>query len=255
MKKLKLLSWNINGLRAIYKKGFSNWVRKEDADILCVQEIKVQEQILAFNMKYIINYDLYFSSADKKGYSGVLIYSKEKPNSIKNGLGIEKFDREGRILIAKYPKFTLFNIYFPNGGASEGRLKYKMDFYNIFLSYLNKLKDKNIIICGDVNTAHKEIDLTRPKENSKKTGFLPKERAWIDKLLNLGYIDTFRVFNKEPNQYSWWDYKTKARERNVGWRLDYFFINKKLKKNLKSAFILNKVVGSDHCPVGIEILI
>jgi len=208
-------------------------------------------------LKNTPNYYISFNSAERKGYSGVATYSKQKPISIKNGFGIERFDKEGRINIHEYPDFTLFNIYYPNGKKNEERLNYKLDFYDTFLSYADNLKEegKNIIVCGDFNTAHKEIDLARPKENEKRSGFLPVERAWIDTFIDHGYIDTFRIFNKNPENYSWWDYKTRARERNVGWRIDYFFINKEFKPKIKNAFILSDIMGSDHCPIGIEITI
>ena len=175
--------------------------------------------------------------------------------SINTEFGIDRFDSEGRALILEYPEFILFNIYFPNGKMSEERLQYKVDFYDMFLDYAKNLlnQSKRIIVCGDVNTAHKEIDIARPKENGKMSGFLPKERAWIDKFIETGFLDTFRYFNKDPANYSWWDYKSKARDRNVGWRIDYFFISSNLINNLSSAFILKEVIGSDHCPVGIEI--
>ncbi len=255
MKKIRILSWNVNGLRAVHKKGFLDWFNNEKPDILCLQETKAQEEQLPEEVRNIEGYHSYFSSAVKKGYSGVAIYTKEEPKSVKKGFGIEKFDSEGRILIAEYPDFILFNIYYPNGKAREERLRYKMDFYDEFLKFVNKLKKKgkNIIICGDVNTAHKEIDLARPKENEKVSGFLPEEREWIDKFLSHGYLDTFRMFNQEPDNYTWWDQITRARERNVGWRIDYFYISESLKKKVKDAFILSDVMGSDHCPIGIEI--
>ncbi|MDP3622450.1 MAG: exodeoxyribonuclease III, partial [Methanobacteriaceae archaeon] len=200
-------------------------------------------------------YKSYFNSAERKGYSGVGIYSFLKPTKIDNGFGIKKFDMEGRVQIADYDDFVLFNIYFPNGKMSDERLKYKLDFYDAFLDQVNNLRDegRNVVICGDVNTAHKEIDLAHPKENSKISGFLPVERAWIDKFLENGYVDTFRMFNQEPEQYTWWSYRTKARDRNVGWRLDYFFVNEEFKNNIKASYILSDVMGSDHCPIGIEI--
>ena len=171
------------------------------------------------------------------------------------GFGIDRFDSEGRALILEYSEFILFNIYFPNGKMSGERLQYKMDFYDMFLDYAKNLlnQGKRIIVCGDVNTAHKEIDIARPKENEKISGFLSEERSWIDKFIETGFIDTFRHFNKDSANYSWWDYKSKARDRNVGWRIDYFFISSNLLYNLSSAFILKEVMGSDHCPVGIEI--
>jgi exodeoxyribonuclease III len=251
----KILSWNVNGIRAVYKKELFLPLFQKNPDILCIQETKADESQLVKELKEIKGYNSYFSSAEKKGYSGVAIYAKEKPEKIETGFGIKEFDNEGRILIAYYNNFVLFNIYFPNGKASKERLKYKMDFYDAFLDFADKLKTKakNIIVCGDVNTAHTEIDLARPKENENQSGFLPEERAWMDKLISHGYTDTFRMFTKEGGHYSWWDYKTAARERNTGWRIDYFFISNSINDKIKSAFILKDVMGSDHCPVGIEI--
>ena len=253
---MKIYSWNVNGIRAAHRKGFLNWFEKTQPDILCLQETKAQEQQLGFELTAIPNYESYFANAQKKGYSGVVTYTKEVPAEINIGLNEEKFDREGRTIITKYSNFTLFNIYFPNGKASPTRLKYKMEFYNFLLEKLKELQktEKNIIICGDVNTAHQEIDLARPKDNQKISGFLPIERAWIDKLLADGFIDTFREINgKKKDAYSWWSMRTRARERNVGWRIDYFFISKNLKKNLKDAQIHSEVMGSDHCPISIEL--
>jgi exodeoxyribonuclease-3 len=255
MSGIRILSWNVNGLRAAYRKGFLDWFLREKPDILCIQETKAQEEQLPDEIKNVGGYYTYFSSADRKGYSGVGLFTKEKPENIKRGFGIEKFDNEGRIFIADYKRFSLFNIYFPNGKASKERLKYKLDFYDSFLDYVTRLKNKGgkLIICGDVNTAHTEIDLARPKENKKVSGFLPEERLWMDKFMACGFIDTFRLFNKEGKHYTWWDLKSRARERNVGWRIDYFFVSDNLKGNVKSAFILSEVMGSDHCPIGIEI--
>ena len=252
---MRILSWNVNGIRAAYKKGILDWLKEEDPDILCIQETKAHPDQLSDDLKKPGGYESYFSSAEKKGYSGVVIYTKHKPKKVEHGFGIKKFDSEGRILVAEYPKFVLMSIYYPNGKASAERLKYKMEFYDAFLKFTNKLKKqgKNIIVCGDVNTAHKEIDIARPKENEKISGFLPEERAWIDKFLSNGYLDTFRMFNNEPDNYTWWDQITRARDRNVGWRIDYFYVNEEFKKNVKDAFILADVMGSDHCPIGIEI--
>jgi len=252
---MRIISWNVNGIRAADKKGLFDWFKKESPDILCLQEIKAQPEQLPPYLKNIPGYHVFWNPAERKGYSGVATFTKEKTQDIKKGFGIEKFDSEGRILITEFPFFTLFNIYFPNGKKNQERLDYKLDFYDTFLGYADNLKEKgkNIVVCGDFNTAHKEIDLSRPKENEKISGFLPVERAWIDTFIDHGYIDTFRQFNKKPNQYSWWDYKTKARERNIGWRIDYFFVNKEFISNVKKAFILQNVMGSDHCPIGIEI--
>jgi len=252
---MKLISWNVNGIRAADKKGLFDWFKKEQPDILCLQEIKALPAQIPAHLKNTPGYHIYFNSAERKGYSGVATYSKLKPENVEKGFGIEKFDNEGRILITKYAKFTLFNIYYPNGKKNQERLDYKLDFYDTFLAIADNLKVKgeNIIVCGDFNTAHKEIDLAHPKENENISGFLPIERAWIDTFIDHGYADTFRRFNKEPNQYSWWSMRTAARERNVGWRLDYFFVNKEFLNKVKNAFILQDVMGSDHCPVGIEI--
>ncbi len=252
---MKVLSWNVNGLRAILKKGFVEWVLTENPDILCLQETKVDEEQIPDEARNINGYYSYFNSAEKKGYSGVAIYSKIKPNKVQKGFGIEDFDKEGRVLIAEYNDFVLYTIYYPNGASSKERLVYKMKFYDIFLNHCEKYKaeNKKIAICGDINTAHKEIDLSRPKENSNTSGFLPIEREWMDKLVSYGYTDTFRYFDKSPEKYTWWDYKTRARERNIGWRIDYFFVSNNMLENIKNAYILNDVMGSDHCPVGIDI--
>ena len=252
---VKIYSWNVNGIRAVHKKGFVEWLEKDHPDILCIQETKAQPDQLPEKLISLGNYKSYFNSAHRKGYSGVGIYTLKEPMKIDNGMGIEKFDIEGRVQIADYEDFVLFNIYFPNGKMSEERLKYKLDFYDAFLDYSNHLRDegRNIVVCGDVNTAHKEIDLARPKENRNISGFLPVERGWMDKFLENGYVDTFRMFNNDPDQYTWWSYRTRARTRNVGWRLDYFFVNEEFKNNIKASYILSDVMGSDHCPIGIEI--
>ena len=255
METLRILSWNVNGIRAIYKKGFLQWLMTDKPDILCIQETKASEEQLPDDLRNILGYHTFYASAEKKGYSGVALLSEEEPRHIEPGWGVDSFDREGRALVADYGDFLLMNIYFPNGKASPERLKYKMDFYESFLEYADGLKNqgKKLIICGDVNTAHKEIDLARPKENETVSGFLPEERAWIDKLLSHGYIDTFRMFEEGGGHYSWWDYKTRARERNVGWRIDYFLVSENLEHRIQSAFILSDVMGSDHCPIGIEL--
>lgn len=257
MKTLRIICWNVNGVRAIYRKGFRDWFLKEQPDILCLQETKALKKQFPPDIRSMENYHVYFNNALKKGYSGVALYTKNKPYKIEKGLGVQEFDQEGRTLIADYGNFVLMNIYFPNGKMSPERLQFKMDFYDTFLEYADYLKDqgKNLIICGDLNTAHKEIDLAHPKANSKISGFLPEERAWIDKFLSHGYVDTFREFNKEPEQYSWWSYRTRARERNVGWRLDYFFVNKEFAKQVESSYILYDVMGSDHAPVGLDLVL
>jgi exodeoxyribonuclease-3 len=255
MKKFRILSWNVNGIRAAQKKGFISWLLKENPDILCIQETKAHINQLDEELVKPNGYKTFWSSAERKGYSGVATYTKTDPVDTKNGFGIKKFDNEGRTLIHEYKDFILFNIYFPNGQMNEERLKFKLEFYEEFLKYTNKLKDKGkkIIVCGDINTAHKEIDLARPKENEKTSGFLPIERKWMDKFVSEGYIDTFRHFTKDGGHYTYWDPITRARERNVGWRIDYFFITPNLLPDLKSGFIMPEVMGSDHCPIGIEL--
>ena len=252
---IQIISWNINGIRAIEKKGFVEWVKKATPDVLCLQEIKAIEEQIPEKIQNIEGYHKFYLPAERKGYSGVAVFSREEPKNIGTKLNIEKFDREGRMLMLEYENWILFNVYFPNGKASEERLSYKMEFYKSFQEFLSPLQKegKKLVICGDVNTAHKEIDLARPKANSKISGFLPQERAWIDGFLEAGFVDTFRVFNDEGGNYSWWDYKTRARSRNVGWRIDYFFISENLKPCLKSAFIMSEVMGSDHCPISVEL--
>ena len=250
-KKIHLISWNVNGIRAGHKKGLLDWFKIEKPDMLCLQETKAHPDQLVDELKNVEGYNSYFSSAEKKGYSGVVIYTKHKPLNVQHGIGIKKFDSEGRFIITEFEEFILFNIYFPNGKASPERLQYKLDFYDSFLKHCKKLlkQGKKIVVCGDVNTAHKEIDLARPKENSKTSGFLPEEREWIDKFLAAGFIDTFRMFNQEPENYTWWDMVTRARDRNVGWRIDYFYASESLKNNIVSASIHSSVMGSDHCPI------
>ena len=191
----------------------------------------------------------------RKGYSGVALYTKTEPAEVGHGFGIPEFDDEGRVLTADYGTFVLVNIYYPNGKASPERLDYKMRFYDAFLAYADGLRadGKDLVVCGDVNTAHKEIDIARPKENSKISGFLPQEREWIDTFLSHGYVDTLRMFHKEPELYTWWDMMTRARDRNVGWRIDYFFVNEGMEHRVNDAWVMMDVVGSDHCPVGIEL--
>ncbi len=257
MPEKKLLSWNVNGLRSIKNKGFLEWLRKESPDVLCLQETKVNTDQLDGDLKEPMGYQTYWNFPERKGYAGVAIFTKEKPVEVRYDFGKGDLDLEGRVIIAEYPGYTLFNVYFPNGKKGPERLKYKMIFYDVFLKYADSLKaaGKKLVVCGDVNTAHKEIDIARPKENSKVSGFLPEERAWMDKWVAHGYTDTFRQFHKEPDQYSYWDIKTGARARNVGWRIDYFFVSENLLPQVTRAFILADVTGSDHCPVGIALRI
>ncbi len=252
---LRLVCWNVNGIRAAQKKGFIEWVKKASPDILCLQETKAQIEQLDDELVHIDKYESHFHSAAKKGYSGVAIYTRQKPIAVHQGMGDPKFDVEGRVISAEFPDFILYNIYFPNGGRGPERVQYKLEFYETILAQWQKLrkKGKKIIICGDVNTAHKEIDVAKPEQWSDDTGFLPEERAWIDKIVSLGYVDTFREFNKEPEQYTYWDQITRARLRNEGWRIDYFFVTKDLMPKVKNAAILADVEGSDHCPITLEL--
>jgi exodeoxyribonuclease-3 len=255
MRKMRILSWNVNGLRALQRKGFAAWLASQQPDILCLQETKVGEEQLPLDLSLVDGYHTYFNPAERKGYSGVAVYTRKKPGNIRKGFGIERFDHEGRTLILDYGSFVLFNIYFPNGKMSAERLRYKMEFYDAFLECADgfRKEGRSVVACGDFNTAHREIDLARPRENSKISGFLPQERVWLDKFVAHGYLDTFRIFTQEPGHYSYWDIKTGARERNVGWRIDYFFVSEDLRKRVKAAFIMQDVTGSDHCPVGIEL--
>jgi len=252
---MKIVSWNVNGIRAVHKKGAYENLSELSADIICVQETKAQISQLNESQSTIKGFKSYFHSAERKGYSGVAIFSKSEPLDVREGMGIPSFDIEGRVIAAEYEQFLLYNVYFPNGKASKERLKYKMDFYNEFLKIVKKDVEngKKVIFCGDVNTAHKEIDLARPKENQKTSGFLPVEREWIDDVVNNGFYDSLRCFTNEGEKYTWWDLKTRARERNVGWRIDYFFVGESIKNNLKSADILSDFMGSDHCPISITL--
>jgi len=254
---IEIISWNVNGIRAVANKEALKWIDERQSDILCLQEIKaLKEQIPdnLFNKEFL---ELDVNPAEKKGYSGTATFSSIKSDHTSNAKHIDVMN-EGRIIENHYGDTVLFNVYFPNGQKNEERLEYKMKFYDDFLNYCEDLRaeGKSIIICGDVNTAHKECDLKNPKANSKTSGFLPIERAWIDKLIEHGYIDTFRYVNgDEIDRYSWWSYRANARVKNVGWRIDYFFISEDLAENLEDAFILDDIAGSDHCPVGIRISI
>ncbi len=254
-KTYKFISWNVNGIRAVDKKEALKWVDEANIDILALQEIKsTKEQIpkSIFTKEYKSEI---VSSCSIKGRSGVALFTDIELEKNSEALNIDILD-EGRINEVHFKNIVFFNVYFPNGQSKEERLVYKMGFYDRFLSYCEELREqgKSLIICGDVNTAHKEIDLARPKANEKTSGFLPMERAWIDKFLSKGYVDTFREVNKEQkDKYSWWSYRANARNNNVGWRIDYFFVSEDLKDKIKNAYILDEVLGSDHCPIALEI--
>ena len=252
---IKLLSWNVNGYRAILKKGFRDFLLAEKPDILGLQETKVSPEQLGPGDAAAPGYNSQWNCAERKGYSGVAAFFSGEPLAVSKGFGDARFDPEGRVITLEYPAFYLLNVYFPNGGQGPERLAYKLDFYAAFLNHIEVLRGtgKAVIFCGDVNTAHNPVDLARPKENENNSGFMPIERAWLDKITAMGWTDTFRSLHPEPGNYTWWDYKTRARERNVGWRLDYFFINGEKKNLVKEAFILPQVQGSDHCPIGLKL--
>lgn len=252
----RFLSWNVNGIRAIEKKGFIDIVKELDPDILAIQETKAQPDQLSPELKDIPGYYSYFHSAERKGYSGVAVYSKTKPLNVIAGLGKNNFDNEGRVLALEYDSFYLINIYFPNSGAELKRLDFKLTFNSVLHKYLQDLAaEKSIVICGDYNVAHKEIDLKNPKANVKNAGFTPEERAWMDQFLDSGFVDTFRLFNQEGENYTWWSYRFNARAKNIGWRIDYFCVDEKSTKRVLSAEILADVMGSDHCPVALDYII
>lgn len=263
---MRIISWNVNGLRANIKKGGFDWFLNESPDIYCLQEVKAEAQQLEAGAVKPAGYFAYFDhSKGRKGYSGVAVYSKVEPKKVEYGMGKQDYDQEGRFLALFFEKnafgndmdkFVLLNIYFPNGGGGPDRLKFKLEYYDHFIDYINKIRKLGyeIIFCGDVNTAHTEIDLARPKENVENTGFLPIERAWLDRVVDSGYVDVFRHFYpKDIGKYTYWDMKTFARDRNVGWRIDYFFVSDTLLPKIKSTSILDSVLGSDHCPIDLEI--
>ncbi len=255
---ITIVSWNVNGLRAAGRKGFSEWIGKGEYDIVCIQETKLQSvDQLPDELQGPDGYFAYFHCAtERKGYSGTAIYTKEEPRVVRTHFGDDSLlSKEGRIIEMEFPKFTLLNIYFPNGGSGEERLRFKLRFYDAFLEHVKALvaSGKKVVFCGDVNTAHNEIDLARPKENERNTGFLRIERDWMDRLEPAGFHDTFRTLHPDEIAYTWWDLKTWARSRNVGWRLDYFFVSSNLSDAVRDAFVLSDIQGSDHCPVGVTL--
>ncbi|MFA6981781.1 MAG: exodeoxyribonuclease III [Patescibacteria group bacterium] len=250
---MKLLSWNINGIRAVYKSGFTSWLPNSQADIVCLQETKAKLNQLPWNLQFIPGYDFYLNPAIKKGYSGTGVFTKQKPQEVSNKLDLLRVDEEGRIQICSFPNFKLINVYVPNGSQDQRDMGYKMSFYEKFLELLSKIKDDSVILTGDFNIAHKEIDLAKPEQNQNSTMFTPAERQQIQNILDLGYADTFRMFNKGGGNYSWLSYYTNFRDNNIGWRIDYIFVSEKLTSKVKNAFILKDTEGSDHVPVGIDI--
>ncbi|MGB2762694.1 MAG: exodeoxyribonuclease III [Minisyncoccales bacterium] len=250
---MKIISWNVNGIRAVFKRNFLKWLRESEADIVCLQETKAWPEQLEPELVNPKGYFSFFNSAQKKGYAGLAVYAKRKPLKIETKAGIKRFDEEGRILKIQYPDFLLINLYLPHGGRQKENMGYKLKSYDYLLKYLKKIKNEKVILIGDFNVAHQEIDLARPKDNKNNTMFTLEERKRIDKIIEFGFSDTFRKFHKEPGNYTWWPYYRNARQRNLGWRIDYIFTSKALTPKVKKAFILKNVKGSDHCPIGIEI--
>lgn len=254
---MKLISWNVNGIRAAAKHGLAIFLQETAPDVLCLQETKISASARLKTEFDFLNYTEYWNSAKRPGYSGTAILVKDGLRgvlNVKNGIGVSKFDEEGRVQTLELKKYYLVNVYFPNSNHELSRLKYKLEFNKALLKYLKKLeKNKPVIITGDYNVAHEPIDLARPKENEGSAGFTPEERAWFSSFIKAGFIDTFRYLNGARVQYSWWSFRMAARARNVGWRIDYFCVSDKLKKNLKKAYILDKIKGSDHAPIGLEI--
>ena len=249
---MKIISWNVNGLRAVCKKGFTEFFSQVNADIFCIQETKMQEGQIDLKLD---EYNQYFNYAIRKGYSGTAIFSKSKPQKVTYGIGIEEHDREGRVITLEFEKFYLINCYTPKSGRELARLDYRMVWEEEFKKYLKDLDEKKpIIVCGDLNVAHNEIDLKNPKTNRKNAGFTDEEREKMTKLLETGFTDTFRyLYPAKENAYTWWSYMGHAREKNVGWRIDYFLTSNRIKKQIQEAYIFDKVLGSDHCPIGLEI--
>jgi len=245
---MKIISWNVNGIRAVLKKGFTDFVSRENPDILCIQETKAHPDQVD---ELLHDYEHHFwNSADKKGYSGTAVFSKIKPLNVSYGGGILEGDTEGRIITAEFDNFYLVNVYTMNAQRGLARIDARKKWDKSFLKYLKTLeKTKPVVICGDLNVAHKEIDLARPKQNMKNAGFSPEERSGFDRYITNGFIDTFRLFNKKPEQYSWWSYRFSARKKNIGWRIDYFLTSEKLKSKIESSKILSEIMGSDHAPI------
>jgi exodeoxyribonuclease-3 len=251
-----LYSWNVNGLRAVRKKGFLEWLERAKPDILGLQETKCSPDQLDDELRTPAGYHTYWAAAERGGYSGVALYSRREPLSVKTGIGMEAFDREGRTIVADYGDFVFITAYFPNGSRDQSRVSFKMAYKAAFLDYCNGLQvqGKPVVFCGDVNTAHREIDLARPRQNQATTGFLPHERRWLDEVVDQGYVDAYRALHpEEAGAYTWWSYIGGARERNVGWRLDYFFVSPDLWPRVAEARIHADVTGSDHCPVSVKL--
>ena len=251
---MKIISYNVNGIRAAINKGFIDWLRESNIDVICIQETKANKEQVEINLLEKIGYHNYWFSAQKKGYSGVAIFSKKPPNNVIYGTKINHIDYEGRVIQVDYDELSIISLYLPSG-TNIDRLEYKFKFMKDFKEYIDDLKIRypKLIICGDYNICHKKIDIHDPIRNKNVSGFLPEERQWLDKFINSGFIDSFRHLNSEPHNYSWWSYRANSRVNNKGWRIDYALVSESLKKNINNSFILNSVKHSDHCPVGVDI--
>jgi exodeoxyribonuclease-3 len=251
---MRITTWNVNGIRAAIRKGALDWAKDEQIDVLCLQEVKARREQLPAGSQDLTGYSCcYWNAAERPGYSGVAVYSRVEPISVDHGLGIEAFDSEGRVLRLRFPDFWLYNIYFPNGQRGQGRVDFKLQFYAALLDQCDRLhqQGERIVITGDFNTAHREIDLAHPRANQTTSGFLPEERQWIDAYLEHGFVDIFRVLYPDKVQYTWWTMITNARSRNVGWRLDYFLITQALAARTEDVVVHDEVMGSDHAPVSL----
>ena len=251
---MKIITYNLNGIRAAMSKGLIDWISQVSPDVLCVQEIKANpDQVGVFEFEEL-GYHHYWYPAQKKGYSGVAIFTKQKPKHIEYGCGIKEYDDEGRILRIDFEEFSVMSVYHPSGSSGDLRQAFKMEWLEAFLNYINQLKATypNLVICGDFNICHKAIDIHNPKSNANTSGFLPEEREWMEQFINSGFVDSFRYFNQEPHQYSWWSYRAGSRAKNLGWRIDYNFVTDNLKNRSSRSVILPSAIHSDHCPVLLE---
>ena len=250
-----LVSWNVNGIRAVIRKGFWDWLGSSQPDILCLQETRIQDEQLTRAMREAAGYHAYWLHAERKGYSGVATFCRQMPLSVRTGFGVPEFDTEGRVLVSEHPEFTLVNSYVPSGQRGHDRVDYKLRFTDALLEYCSALHEpgRPVIVCGDFNTAHQPMDLARPNQNKKTSGFLPEEREALARWLENGFVDSFRAMHPDEEAYTWWTYRSNARARNVGWRLDYFLVDEALMPFVQDACILGDVPGSDHCPVELKL--
>lgn len=252
---MKIISYNVNGIRAAVNKGLYDWLEKESPDILCLQEIKAMEDQIDLLSIQGMGYHYYIHSAEKKGYSGVAVLSKKRADNILIGMGVPLYDQEGRVLRADYGDLTVVSVYIPSGTTGDIRQDFKMEFLTSFDQYIDNLRQEraNIIVCGDYNICHKAIDINHPERHQKTSGFLPEERAWMDDFVSRGMVDSFREFNQNPEMYSWWSYRAGSKPKNLGWRIDYHMVSEQMKHRLKDASILKEIDFSDHCPIVLEL--